>query len=185
MEAWSKVKKWWRFNYYTIEAWFMIVFLLFLEWIVGFVMGLNKSNKPDTKEESIVIEETVPAFYALSPEEGLKEALIYYNVDYPDIVYSQAVLETGNFKSRVCYEYNNLFGLYNSRKGDYFRFNHWVESIVAYRDMIQGGHRYEDHYYDYLKKIGYAEDKDYINKVRKIANETRDQGRYPARDTVP
>lgn len=136
-------------------------------------------------EEELTIEETVPAFYALSPEEGLKEALIYYNVDYPDIVYSQAILETGNFKSRVCYEYNNLFGLYNSRKGDYFRFNHWVESVVAYRDMIQGGHRYEEHYYDYLKKIGYAEDKDYSNKVKKIANETRDQGRYSARDTIP
>lgn len=184
MEAWNKVKKWWENWSLVIEGLLIIVALLYIGWMIGFNIGVNKADKSNT-EESIVIEETVPAFYALSPEEGLKEALIYYNVDYPDIVYSQAILETGNFKSRVCYEYNNLFGLYNSRKGDYFRFNHWVESVVAYRDMIQGGHRYEEHYYDYLKKIGYAEDKDYINKVRKIANETRDQGRHSTRDTIP
>jgi hypothetical protein len=38
------------------------------------------------------------------------------------IVLAQALLETGYFKSRVCKEYNNLFGLYDSKNREYFRF---------------------------------------------------------------
>lgn len=48
-------------------------------------------------------------------------------------VMAQAVLETGNFKSRVCREYNNLFGLYDSRHKDYFRFEKWEDSVVGYQ----------------------------------------------------
>lgn len=186
MEAWSKVKKWWyKAEVYVISIGIILCFS-FAGGYVGWVLGSFHEFKKNLREsESIAIITDAPPFYYETPEKALREALEYYGVAYPDVVYAQAVHETGHFKSRVCREYNNLFGLYNSRKGDYYRFNHWTESVVAYRDMIQGGHRYDEHYYDYLKKIGYAEDKDYINKVRRIANETRDQGRHSTRDTVP
>ena len=39
--------------------------------------------------------------------------------------------------------------------------------MIAYRDMIQ--YRYKDgDYYEWLKKIGYAEDPQYITKVKGI-----------------
>ena len=83
-------------------------------------------------------------------------------------VLAQALLETGNFSSRVCREYNNLFGLYDSKNRDYYRFERWEDSVVGYGKMIQ--YRYKGgNYLHFLKRIGYAEDPRYITKVAKIA----------------
>lgn len=83
-------------------------------------------------------------------------------------VLAQAMLETGNFSSRVCKEYNNLFGLYDSKNRDYYRFEKWEDSVVGYRKMIQ--YRYKGgNYLNFLKRIGYAEDPRYITKVAKMA----------------
>ena len=83
-------------------------------------------------------------------------------------VLAQAMLETGNFSSRVCKEYNNLFGLYDSKNRDYYRFERWEDSVVGYGKMIQ--YRYKGgNYLNFLKRIGYAEDHRYITKVAKMA----------------
>lgn len=83
-------------------------------------------------------------------------------------VLAQAVLETGNFSSRVCKEYNNLFGLYDSKNRDYYRFARWEDSVVGYEKMIQ--YRYKGgNYLHFLKRIGYAEDPQYITKVARMA----------------
>lgn len=85
-------------------------------------------------------------------------------------VLAQAVLETGHFQSRVCKQYNNLFGLYDSKKGDYFRFERWEDSVAGYKRMIQ--YRYKGgNYLYFLKRIGYAEDPRYISKVAKLAKD--------------
>ena len=83
------------------------------------------------------------------------------------IVLAQALLETGHFSSSVCKEYNNLFGLYDSKNREYFRFNRWEDSVVAYQRMIQ--YRYKGgNYFQFLKKIGYAEDPRYIVKLTRM-----------------
>ena len=83
-------------------------------------------------------------------------------------VLAQAVLETGNFSSRVCKEYNNLFGLYDSKNRDYYRFERWEDSVVGYGKMIQ--YRYKGgNYLHFLKRIGYAEDPRYITKIAQMA----------------
>lgn len=83
-------------------------------------------------------------------------------------VLAQAMLETGNFSSRVCKEYNNLFGLYDSKNRDYYRFERWEDSVVGYGKMIQ--YRYKGgNYLNFLKRIGYSEDPRYITKVAKMA----------------
>ena len=95
------------------------------------------------------------------------EACKYYEIQYPEIVTAQSILETGYYKSEVCLQYNNLFGLYNSKKRDYYSFNHWAESVKAYYDLVQ--YRYkEGDYYAWLSKIGYAEDPNYISKVKSV-----------------
>lgn len=103
-----------------------------------------------------------------APEDYLMEALEYYNVKHKNIVYAQAILETGHFRSKVCKEYNNLFGLYNSYKGDYYKFDHWSESVVAYLNYIQYRYKPPDDYYQFLINIGYATDTNYIQKVKSI-----------------
>ena len=103
-----------------------------------------------------------------NPEEGLIAAMDYYGVKHPEIVYAQAILETGHFRSKVCKEYNNLFGLYDSYKGDYYKFDHWSESVVAYLNYIQYRYKPPDDYYQFLIKIGYAEDPRYVEKLKNI-----------------
>lgn len=105
----------------------------------------------------------------------LMEALDYYDIKHPHIVYAQAILETGYFRSRVCREYNNLFGLYDSKKRDYYRFNHWSESVVAYMNCIQYKYKPQTDYYVFLTEIGYAEDSLYIDKLKKIVNKSKNQ----------
>ena len=101
-------------------------------------------------------------------EEALFVELVRQKVKYPHIVFAQAMLETGGFTSDVCKNYNNLFGLYNSRTKDYYKFDHWIESVTAYKDMIQYRYGSDEEYYSFLKRIGYAEDPKYITKLKKI-----------------
>ena len=96
---------------------------------------------------------------AVSDEVGLSNQLF---------VMAQALLETGHFSSRFCKEYNNLFGLYDSKNRDYFRFARWEDSVVGYKKMIQ--YKYKGgNYLNFLKRIGYAEDPRYITKIAKMA----------------
>lgn len=101
----------------------------------------------------------------VAEEEGLSNLLF---------VLAQAVLETGHFKSRACLEYNNLFGLYDSRRHDYYHFARWEDSVIAYKKFIQ--YRYKGgNYLKFLRRIGYAEDPGYTAKVAKVAMRLYDQ----------
>ena len=101
--------------------------------------------------------------------ENLYAALKKHGIKYPKIVLAQAILETGAFRSRVCRENNNLFGLRHSK--GYYAFEHWEESVIAYRDKVQYKHRDNENYYSFLRRIGYSTSKDYVRRVREIVNQ--------------
>jgi len=103
----------------------------------------------------------------MSPADGLFYALEYFGLYEPHIVYAQAVLETGHFKSNLC-KRGNLFGIYDSRRKEYKTYGHWIESVVDYRDSVQAKYKGGD-YYQFLEELPYATDPDYIKKVRQIA----------------
>lgn len=105
---------------------------------------------------------------------NLVDVLFQENIRCKVYVLAQALLETGWFSSRVCREYHNLFGLYDSRVGDYYRFACWEDSVVAYQRYVQ--YRYRDgSYLKFLRDIGYAEDPDYCRKVAVIAQDLADE----------
>lgn len=140
-------------------------------------------EKPDTTVYTPPPEDTVctPAFMEKPAKEGLMEALEFYGVHHPEIVYAQAVLETGHFRSRHCRDHNNLFGLYDSRNRRYHRFNHWSESVIGYKNWVQNKYKSQEDYYSFLHRIGYAGDPEYINKLRTIV----DYGRKPGKRESP
>lgn len=141
--------------------------------LLGIFIGMEKYPK-DPPDKDIVYYEVVHYrnINNLQLEHDLIDVLYYYDIKYPEIVYAQAILETGYFKSNVCNNYNNIFGLYDSRNNDYFKFNHWTESVLAYKNMIQykfeGAEEEPPNYYTFLEQIGYAEDVNYTNKLRKL-----------------
>ena len=113
----------------------------------------------------------ITTFENKTPEEGINEALQYYNIEHPTIVKAQAILETANFTSDLCIKNNNLFGLYDSKNKRYYSYNHWWESIEAYKKLIQRKYDNSKYYYMFLEDIKYAKDKEYINKLKEIAEE--------------
>lgn len=144
-----------------------IINILLFTLIIG--LGIYVYLDHDTGEQSIAeIRLEQPEFLLGEPNaENMLLACKHYGVKYPEIVTAQAILESGNFKSRVFREYNNPFGLYNSREKDYFKFDHWSDAILAYRTKIE--YKYgEGDYYEFLKYLPYAEDKEYISKVKSI-----------------
>lgn len=130
--------------------------------------GKAHANTKVVAPPTDTVEVVLPAFYNQGPKEGLRDALEYYGIHHPDIVYAQAILETGHFKSRMCVEDNNIFGLYNSRTKSYWKFSHWTESVKAYKEKVQYRYKPPNDYYVFLERIHYATDPKYIHKLKQI-----------------
>ena len=86
-------------------------------------------------------------------------------IKHPEIVYAQYRLETGNGKSRAFREYNNAFGFIYKRK--LMRFKS-VEECVEYYKTWQSKRYVTGDYFEFLKKIGYAEEEGYIELLKKM-----------------
>jgi flagellum-specific peptidoglycan hydrolase FlgJ len=102
---------------------------------------------------------------------------------HPDIVYAQARLESGEFKSRLFLDYNNLFGMRlplvrqttaTGRAMGHAVYKHWSESVYDYmlyqqyyESLIGVDFNYIDYYY-FLKMYGYACDRHYIKKLQTL-----------------
>lgn len=150
------------------------VLIFFVVGVLGAIQVYSCSKKDKPPEIKVILhidnKEKQSDFFSKSPQEGLMEALEYYGVKHPKIVHAQAVLETGHFKSDLCLNGNNLFGLYNSKRGKYYKFDHWTESVIAYKDFIQYKYKPPEDYYKFLQRVGYAEDSNYISKLKGIVN---------------
>lgn len=120
--------------------------------------GNVRKSKPETTMKDTLPLLTIPNLIAEINKNGIK---------FPKIVLAQAILETGWFKSSVCRNKHNLFGLTNPRTGEYYEFAHWTESVRAYYTKVQ--YRYKGgNYLLWLKNIGYAEDPGYIRAVIRV-----------------
>lgn len=121
---------------------------------------LQKKTDDITKSENNLPELTIPNLY---------KEIIRNGILHPKIVLAQAILETGWFRSSVCRNKHNLFGLTNPRTGKYYEFNHWTESVRAYYTKVQ--YKYKGgNYLLWLDEIGYAGNPNYIKTVVCLLN---------------
>ena len=113
----------------------------------------------------------VPEFFTAKypTKEYVYQAAVYYGLEYPEVVTAQALLESGNFKSKICKDKNNLFGLYDSKNKEFYKFETWQESVVGYRDKVQYKYKGGD-YYAFLDRLPYAEAENYTKVVKNITN---------------
>src|SRR3990172_10755195 len=165
------------------HGFFTMIVLFFL--IIAFVSGgiitketeLEMMNKYSDKEKMLIIK---------NGDKFSEEKLILFlnelNVPFPEIIYSQARLESGNFSSKLFFENNNIFGMrtVSSRatlqiktQNGYGVYNSWRQSVVDYvlfsccylRDL-----KTKEQYYDYIEK-NYSETVGYSDRVKSIEKE--------------
>ena len=116
---------------------------------------LQNTTKDKNQAENNLPQLTIPNLY---------KEIIRNGILYPKIVLAQAILETGWFRSSVCRNKHNLFGLTNPRTGKYYEFNHWTESVRAYYTKVQ--YKYKGgNYLLWLEEIGYAENPMYKEAI--------------------
>lgn len=119
----------------------------------------------DVKRDTIVSRDTLYVHQTIVPlnEGNVLAELKRQNIPHSKIVLAQSKLETGNYTSKLCRNKNNLFGI---RKGNkYKEYNTWKECISDYKKLFSNRYKGGD-YYEYLLKIGYAEDPMYIQKLK-------------------
>lgn len=114
-------------------------------------------------------------------EEALKLYLKDINIKFPEVVLAQAKLESGNFKSKLFIEHNNMFGmrvakqrptLADDKNTGYASYQHWRSSVLDYAYYQS---RYLKQYNTkekYLNRLGqvYAEDPNYVSKLKILMN---------------
>ena len=101
------------------------------------------------------------------------------NFKFPYIVYAQALLETGEFKSKMFVENHNLFGMKEANKrintargtqNEHAYYNNWENSLIDYA-LYSATYLYSlDNEDDYLNYLGqyYAEDQQYVSKLKEV-----------------
>tara|TARA_R110000751_G_scaffold11075_1_gene39707 strand:+ start:1522 stop:2145 length:624 start_codon:yes stop_codon:yes gene_type:complete len=168
---------------------FVLSLLLYLTFRVGHYFGdVDVSIIPKHQNNTIQYEKELFVIDTLDvfSEKNLVTYLLELNIKFPDIVFSQARYETGNFKSLVFRENSNLFGMKvaNSRattnKGEQHNhaiFDNWQMSVLDYalwQNAYGRKFKTRESYMQYLKDV-YAEGT--YESINKILLET--QSKYP------
>ena len=112
----------------------------------------------------------------LFSKENMMRLIYDLNIAHPDIVIAQAIIESGNFKSNIFKENNNLFGMKmpEYRKTTAIGINrghavyrNWRESVIDYA-LWQGKRARYQTKSQYLRRLrSYATDPNYITKIKK------------------
>ena len=112
-------------------------------------------------------------------ELNVYKQLVKIGVAYPDVVLAQAKIETGNFTSKIFRENNNMFGMKLPERRqttavgenrNHAKYTDWIQSIKDYKlwqDKMIHRAPTKRAYLAYLKR-NYAEDKNYIKKIKQI-----------------
>jgi uncharacterized FlgJ-related protein len=160
---------------------FSFYFICFFGFIV--LTGISKSV---TKTQAQVYYETSINVIANTElnHKTLEAEIAKYNFKFPKIIYAQAVLESNNFKSNICKQSNNLFGMKEARQrtttANGTEFNHasyltWQDSVIdraLFETSFLRSIKTKEQYFDYISK-NYAEDTSYVIKLKKIINKNQ------------
>lgn len=141
-----------------------------VSFVKNLVKNLNNENQPTeivlTEEEHLMLCDSI------------YEYICKINIDHPDIVYAQCLLETGNLKSTSFTYTHNCFGMkYAYRRptlavGVYLghaRFNSWKESIADYAiwQSIFARNLTREEYFKYLDNV-YSINKSYMKILKRV-----------------
>ena len=144
-----------------------------------FIPSISLKEVPSLKSkyEKVCIAEVQNNF----TEEKFINKIKQLNLNYPHIAYAQAMLESGNFTSKIFKENNNMFGMKQARvrinlakstQYNHAYFETWEDCLLDFafhRATYFSKLKTEQDYYNYLGKY-YAEDPSYIGKLKSMVN---------------
>lgn len=146
-----------------------------------FVMNRQKVVKSKPKIVKVVVHDTITTAPIKPTRQNIYNYIVACGIRHPDIVYRQALLESG-FCSNLYRKANNLFGMRVARsrpttaKGEYNGFaeyDNWMESVQDYA-LYQAAYmrkaRTRAQYFDALDD-SYCEGHNYSTKLRSLTDE--------------
>lgn len=162
---------------------------------LGLYIALSNDVKRDktgniTKEEVFCIQQQKYSFISEMERldsctdielcDSIAYAFIVDNeIQHPEIALAQMKIESGNYQSGIAKKNNNYFGMRHpaqrltvslGQKNGYARYRNWAYSVIDY-GLWQRRYAYNLTEEEYLTKLSnaYAEDPNYVSKVKNIA----------------
>lgn len=153
--------------------------IICLTLVFAMISNQAKHDNPPITQVSVINEGPFVgplSSISLSFQDSVKQYIDSLNIAHSDIVMAQARLESGNFTSRIFCKNNNMFGmrLAKSRptvaigeRYGYAVYDNWQQSVLDYA-LLQAWSYKRLSRGDYLVRLSeqYAEDPNYVNKVR-------------------
>ena len=161
-----------------VKLWTNIAICTAILVTIGWISGTNKYiiNKITHTTE---VTDTLIVHGEKFSEEKLVELLKNCNIKFPYIILAQAKLESGDFKSKIFKQNNNLVGLRKARrrlttalseKNGYAYYRDWVDCVFdigMWQSTFACNITSETEYFQILSEK-YAEDTQYIEKLKNI-----------------
>ena len=161
-----------------MKEWIRDITIILAVFILGLFIGLKSQyyNKESKQLDKV---------YCITDSNNLCKTLYFekHKIRFSHIVYAQAILESNNFKSKLCKENNNVFGMKVPAQrftfcnnpydyGNYAKYDNIESCVLDYKAwQMQNAYNIttEEGYFNLLRSI-YAEDIEYVNKLKKIIN---------------
>lgn len=168
-------------NFLTLLNTFMKIRILLFIAIFPLLVSFSSSSGGNKNKEST--KETVKDSSSVLSYQNLYDEIVRNGIDHPEIVFAQAILESGHFKSKVFRENRNLFGMKmpRSRKtlakkslNGYAFYTSWKESVADYKlyqqSYLKGKSSSKESYYSNLNKRYASIGGSYSSHLKKIVN---------------
>lgn len=125
---------------------------------------MHKNETPEIPKPCIIFDTVRIEVFS---EANLIRYMDILEIEYPNIVLAQAKLESGNFTSNRFKQYNALFGFQTSNT-NIIKYKSWKESVINYKNWQMRRLKDGENYYDFLVRVKYSEDSNYINKLKQF-----------------
>lgn len=186
----EKINKFKHFFHYHIT-----IFLLFISAFFSTYLGHEILKERDSlNKEVIILNNEISNLNGIIElinetnsfdQVNLRLMLEGFNIKFIDIVIAQSILETGNYESDIFIETGNLFGMKPAKLRPYTHYGvhrghadykgNWKLSVIDYalwQAREAKNVKTEEQYYFLLSKM-YAEDPDYISKLKNIVTKIK------------
>lgn len=146
-----------------------IILILIMLFLIGYLFFKHSSSNEEISKFSI--EKKSILLDTVRIETFTEANLILYmkvlEIEYPNIVLAQAKLESANFTSNRFKQHNALFGFQTSND-NIIKYKSWKQSVINYKNWQMRRLKDGENYYDFLIRVKYSEDPNYINKLKQF-----------------